>query len=82
MKEMSALVVSDSGNIYVADKTILVFNSGGQFCQEFGAAQSGSKGRYTGLALSTDGHLLAARTEKAGGVLKVRLGRKSDQITK
>ena len=68
---MSAVVISDSGNLYVADKTILVFNGKtGELCQEFGRVKE-SKGRYSGLALTKDGALIAARTEKAGCVLKV-----------
>ena len=75
---MSAVVISESGTLYVADKTILVFNSQtGELCQEFGRVKEtssgagGSKGRYSGLALTRDGVLIAARTEKAGCVLKV-----------
>ena len=78
MKDMSAVVISDRGTLYVADKTILVFNSQtGELCQEFGRVKEtssgagGSKGRYSGLALTKDGALIAARTEKAGCVLKV-----------
>ena len=75
MKEMSSLAVSDSGLLYVADRSILVFTSEGELSQEFGQAREGQKGRYTGLALTQDGHLIAARTEAAGGLLKVRPGR-------
>ena len=78
MKDMSAVAISASGTLYVADKTILVFNSQtGELCQEFGRVKEsssgagGSKGRYSGLALTRDGTLIAARTEKAGCVLKV-----------
>merc|ERR1719273_128419 len=79
MKDMSAVVISESGTLYVADKTILVFNSQtGELCQELGRVKEtssggpgGSKGRYSGLALTKDGALIAARTEKAGCVLKV-----------
>ena len=77
MKDMSAVVISESGNLYVADKTILVFNGKtGELCQEFGRVKEsggagGNKGRYSGLALTEDGALIAARTEKAGCILKV-----------
>ena len=77
MKDMSAIVLSDNGTLYVADKTILVFNCKGQFSQEFGSVKNpgaqNNRGRYSGLALTKDGYLIAARTEKAGGVLKVKL---------
>ena len=84
MKDMSAVVISDSGRLYVADKTILVFNvKTGELCQEFGRVKEsggagGSKGRYSGLALTKDGALIAARTEKAGCVLKVGLIKRKD----
>ena len=77
MKDMSAVVISESGTLYVADKTILVFNTNtGGLCQELcrvkeSSGGGGNKGRYSGLALTKDGALIAARTEKAGCVLKV-----------
>ena len=86
---MSAVVISESGTLYVADKTILVFNSQtGELCQELGRVKEtssggpgGSKGRYSGLALTKDGALIAARTEKAGCVLKVG-GKFQPKVTK
>ena len=87
MKDMSAVVISDRGSLYVADKTILVFNGQtGELCQELGRVKEtsgggGSKGRYRGLALTRDGALIAARTEKAGCVLKVG-GKFQPKVTK
>ena len=45
MKDMSAVVISESGTLYVADKTILVFNTKtGELCQELGRVKESSGG--------------------------------------
>ena len=74
-KELSAVCIGPEGEIIVADTRIIVFSAAGQFLRELGGGASskevGAKGRYTGVSVDRQGHLLAAKTEKTKSYIQV-----------
>jgi len=72
-KELSSICIGPQGEIIVGDTRVIVFNSNGEFQQELGCVTSkeGAKGRYTGVAVDSDGLILAARTEKSKSYIQV-----------
>jgi len=69
-KDISAVTVTPSGDILVADSRIQVFSPAGDFVREI-YPQGKGKGRYGGLVCDNHGFLLATRTEKARSFIQV-----------
>ncbi|XP_059081324.1 tripartite motif-containing protein 2-like isoform X3 [Tigriopus californicus] len=69
-KDISAVCVSATGEIVVADSRIQVFSPEGKFLREI-YSQGKNKGRYGGLACDSNGFLVATRTEKAKSFIQV-----------
>lgn len=74
-KELSSVCIGPEGEIIVADTRIIIFSAAGQFLRELGGGASskevGAKGRYTGVSVDRQGHLLAAKTEKTKSYIQV-----------
>lgn len=69
-KDISAVTVSPSGEVIIADSRIQVFTPDGTFVREI-YPQGKGKGRYGGLICDNHGFLLATRTEKAKSFIQV-----------
>ncbi|XP_008212395.1 tripartite motif-containing 2 protein-like isoform X1 [Nasonia vitripennis] len=73
-KNMFKLIVSvavgPAGEILVAGSRIQVFSAKGDFTEEINA-ESKDKGRYGGMAIDSEGRILASRTEKGRTVIQV-----------
>ena len=73
-KELSSVCIGPNGEIIVADTRIIVFSSSGEFLREIGAsAGAGARGRFCGVSVDRQGHLLAARMEKARSYIQVSM---------
>ena len=72
------MCIGPEGEIIVADTRIIIFSAAGQFLRELGGGAStkevgGAKGRYTGVSVDRQGHLLAAKTEKTKSYIQVSI---------
>ena len=72
-KELSSVCIGPRGEIIVADTSkIIVFSpSGDLVLTEIGGAGAG-RGRFCGVSVDRQGHLLAARMEKTKSYIQVR----------
>lgn len=64
------MTVGPGGEIIVADSRIQVFSAKGDFLQEIYAEGKGN-GRYGGVAVDSDGIIVASRTEKTKHFIQV-----------
>ena len=72
-KELSSVCIGPAGEIIVADTRIIVFSPSGEFMREVGGVGggAGARGRFCGVSVDRQGHLLAARMEKTKSYLQV-----------
>jgi len=72
-KELSSVCIGPSGEIIVADTRIIVFSASGEFIREIGGVggAGGARGRFCGVSVDRQGHLLAARMEKTKSYIQV-----------
>ena len=74
-KELSSVCIGPRGEIIVADTSkIIVFSpSGDLVLTEIGGSGSGAgRGRFCGVSVDRQGHILAARMEKTKSYIQVR----------
>lgn len=67
---ISGVTVGPEGEIVVADSRIQVFSAKGDFLQEI-YPQGKGKGRYGGITVDSQGHILGSRTEKGKNFIQV-----------
>ncbi|XP_075237718.1 tripartite motif-containing protein 3-like isoform X2 [Lycorma delicatula] len=67
---ISSVTVGPDGEIVVADSRIQVFSAKGDFLQELYPEGKG-RGRYGGVAVDTEGMLVASRSEKGRNFIQV-----------
>lgn len=67
---ISGVTVGPEGEIVVADSRIQVFSAKGDFLQEI-YPQGKGKGRYGGITVDAQGHILGSRTEKGKNFIQV-----------
>jgi len=70
-KELSSVCIGPAGEIIVADTRIIVFSPSGDFIREIGGVGGGARGRFCGVSVDSQGHLLAARMEKSRSYIQV-----------
>jgi len=73
-KELSSVCIGPRGEIIVADTRIIIFSATGEFIREIGSVsckESGARGRFCGVSVDRNGHLLAARMEKSKSYIQV-----------
>ena len=72
-KELSSVCIGPGGEIIVADTRIIVFSPSGEFIREVGGVGggAGARGRFCGVSVDRQGHLLAARMEKTKSYIQV-----------
>ena len=72
-KELSSVCIGPGGEIIVADTRIIVFSPSGEFIREIGGVggAGGARGRFCGVSVDRQGHLLAARMEKTKSYIQV-----------
>ena len=72
-KELSSVCIGPAGEIIVADTRIIVFSPSGEFIREVGGVGggAGARGRFCGVSVDRQGHLLAARMEKTKSYIQV-----------
>ena len=73
-KELSSVCIGPGGEIIVADTRIIVFSPSGDFIREIGGVGGGARGRFCGVSVDSQGHLLAARMEKSRSYIQVSPG--------
>ncbi|GLH15925.1 Tripartite motif-containing protein 2-like Protein, partial [Gryllus bimaculatus] len=67
---ISSVTVGPGGEIVVADSRIQVFSAKGDFMEEIYPEGKG-RGRYGGVAIDGDGHIIATRSEKSRSFVQV-----------
>ena len=75
-KELSSVCIGPRGEIIVADTRIIIFSATGEFIREIGSVsckESGARGRFCGVSVDRNGHLLAARMEKSKSYIQVQI---------
>ena len=75
-KELSSVCIGPGGEIIVADTRLIVFSPSGEFIREIGGVggAGGARGRFCGVSVDRQGHLLAARMEKTKSYIQVSPG--------
>ena len=74
-KELSSVCIGPGGEIIVADTRIIVFSATGEFIREIGGVtnkESATRGRFCGVSIDRQGHLLAAKMEKTKSYVQVK----------
>ena len=74
-KELSSVCIGPGGEIIVADTRIIVFSASGEFIREIGGVtnkESATRGRFCGVSIDRQGHLLAAKMEKTKSYVQVK----------
>ena len=82
-KELASVCIGPGGEIIVADTRIIVFSSSGEFIREIGGigGGGGARGRFCGVSVDRQGHLLAARMEKTKSYIQVSPGQTPDHLS-
>ena len=82
-KELSSVCIGPAGEIIVADTRIIVFSPSGEFIREIGGGGggAGARGRFCGVSVDRQGHLLAARMEKTKSYIQVSPGQTPDHLS-
>lgn len=70
-KELSSVCIGPGGEIIVADTRIIIFSPSGELIREIGGGGAGARGRFCGVSVDRQGHILAARMEKSRSYIQV-----------
>jgi len=71
-KELSSVCIGPGGEIIVADTRIIIFSAAGEFLRELGTVTcKDTRGRFCGVSVDRNGHLLAAKMEKTKSYIQV-----------